>query len=282
MQQRLRDALIRDASDHNKNNKFIDILPCLARSGYTIEAIKCVQLCKTTFLIGRDSDGGLPELWDVIGQYLFPIYAGVGNIKKILSIIRWHYGHLNYDKAFINACQSGNIDIIKFLIEFGADIHTEDNIVLRSACKFGRFNVIQFFVERGTDIHKFNEGLFFACKHAHINIVKFLVEHGVDIHVDNDIALKVACKLGNYRIVKFIIEKGVDIHAENERFLRIACKNGHTNIVELLVKHGANIYTSNAIIIAIRYEKYDIIKYLINRMHSENQDIFRFGYRSNI
>ena len=44
------------------------ILVILARNGYSKEAHTIIGLSKAASLIGRDSDGGLPELWDIMGN----------------------------------------------------------------------------------------------------------------------------------------------------------------------------------------------------------------------
>jgi len=44
------------------------VLVSLAQSGYTREVHQIIGLSHTASLIGRDSDGGLPELWDIMGQ----------------------------------------------------------------------------------------------------------------------------------------------------------------------------------------------------------------------
>jgi ankyrin repeat protein len=44
------------------------VLVILAQNGYTQEAHQIISLSRTASLIGRDSDGGLPELWDVMGR----------------------------------------------------------------------------------------------------------------------------------------------------------------------------------------------------------------------
>ena len=44
------------------------VLVSLAQSGSTREVHQIIGLSHTASLIGRDSDGGLPELWDIMGQ----------------------------------------------------------------------------------------------------------------------------------------------------------------------------------------------------------------------
>ena len=53
----------------------------LAQNGYTREAHKIIELSHTASLIGRDSDGGLPEFWDVMGKM-----KGKGGITRLMAV----------------------------------------------------------------------------------------------------------------------------------------------------------------------------------------------------
>jgi hypothetical protein len=50
-----------------------------------------------------------------------------------------------------------NMDIIKFLIEEGADIHTEDDYPLRHACWSRNSKIMEFLIEKGANIHVNND-----------------------------------------------------------------------------------------------------------------------------
>jgi len=43
------------------------VLVKLAQKGYTREAHKIIELSRIASLVGRDSEGGLTELWDIMG-----------------------------------------------------------------------------------------------------------------------------------------------------------------------------------------------------------------------
>jgi hypothetical protein len=57
------------------------VLVILAQYGYTREARQIIGLSRTASLIGRDSNGGLPELWDVMGKV-----KGKRGITRLMAI----------------------------------------------------------------------------------------------------------------------------------------------------------------------------------------------------
>jgi len=57
------------------------VLVKLAQNGFTREAHKIIELSRTASLVGRKSDGGLPELWDIMGQR-----AGKGGITRLMAV----------------------------------------------------------------------------------------------------------------------------------------------------------------------------------------------------
>jgi len=82
-------------------------------------------------------------------------------------------------------------------------------------------NVIKILVEAGADIYVDNDfPLRWAARMGHIEIVKLLFNKGIDIHIDNDYALCYAASEGHTDIVKFLIDNGADVHAERETALR--------------------------------------------------------------
>ncbi|OUM61687.1 hypothetical protein PIROE2DRAFT_26240, partial [Piromyces sp. E2] len=55
---------------------------------------------------------------------------------------------------------------------------------LHAACKNGHIDVVKYLVEQGANIHQENYNydtpLYIACKNGHEDIVKYLVEQGAD------------------------------------------------------------------------------------------------------
>jgi len=72
----------------------------------------------------------------------------------------------------------------------------------------GHIEIVKYLVENGADIHAYNdEALQLSTKKGHIGVVKFLVENGANIHVNDDIALRWSAENGHTEIVEYLKEK---------------------------------------------------------------------------
>lgn len=87
--------------------------------------------------------------------------------------------------VFMFAVWTGNHNVLKFVIELGADVSSDDAYALRVAS------------ERG-----------------HTNIIRLLIESGVDVHADDDCAIRWAAINGNIDSVRLLLELGADINSE--------------------------------------------------------------------
>ena len=74
---------------------------------------------------------------------------------------------MNLSEDLFEAASDGDLDIVKRLVESGADIHSKDDQALSIAAMFG-----------------------------HLEVVKYLVEVGADIHSEDDRALRIAASRG--------------------------------------------------------------------------------------
>jgi len=196
------------------------------------------------------------------------------------------------------ACQEGHENIVKYLVEHGADINKEYN----TEGYIGRFER-EIFLEDYNITTYGQTPLFIACKKGHINIVKYLAEHGADINKETyakyilwtfDTGEEVsrgltplffACQEGHENIVKYLVDHGADINKEyyvinflEEFFNReecrgqtplfLACQKGYENIVKYLVERGANINKKDnngitPLYIACENGYIAIVKYLV-------------------
>jgi len=100
---------------------------------------------------------------------------------------------------------NGHLEIVKFLVENGANIHAVDDCALRWAAESGHLEVVKYLVENGANIHaKDNWALCWAARNGHLKIVKYLVENGADIHADNNYAFCWAACNGHFEVVKYL------------------------------------------------------------------------------
>jgi len=148
----------------------------------------------------------------------------------------------NIDFPLIIACQNKYNDVIKLLVEYGANINTK--ICLRT-CQLGCCSTC-------------SSPLTIAIRNKNESIVKYLIEHGADINAvytgyscdvpdDNYTALYVALGVKNEFIIKCLIEHGADVNAKAYygNFactpLIYACREENEFIVKYLIENGADV-----------------------------------------
>jgi len=126
-----------------------------------------------------------------------------------------------------------NLDVIKELVNEGANVHVDYDEALRWASLKGHLEVVKYLVSEGANVHVCNDwALRCAVYNGYFEIVQYLVSVGVNVHADNDDALRLASENGHLEIVKFLVNVGANVHADNDDALRLASENGHLEIVK--------------------------------------------------
>ena len=129
--------------------------------------------------------------------------------------------------ALLFAAQNGNTDIVKYLVEHGADIKAQDSLLSRSALHFaaesGNLECIKYLAEKGADLlDKDIHGatpLHYAAKGNHLDVVKYLVGKKMD-YTAKDVrgwtAMHYAACGGSIDVVKYLLAKGLNINERNQ------------------------------------------------------------------
>jgi ankyrin repeat protein len=110
------------------------------------------------------------------------------------------------DLALADAAYNGSIEVVRRLLDMGANVNAEENSVNRTEIYTRNFNVVR---AHGSVLQA-------AASGGHLEIVKTLVNKGADINRIHDVvgsALHTAAKGGHLDVVKFLIGHGADIHA---------------------------------------------------------------------
>jgi hypothetical protein len=188
--------------------------------------------------------------------------SGINNLEvlKYLSKL-YHFDAEDYTKILSNNIDS--LEIVKYLVENGADINYNDRESLRSAIYNDNFEIVKFLVEKGADVNA-NRVLELAAENGNYEIVKFLVENGAAKEAKNDALLK---GIRSFEMVKYLVENGAD--NINLALIEASGQRKGYETVKYLVEKGADIHYENdsALNSAIYSRDVKTIKYLIAKAY---------------
>lgn len=153
----------------------------------------------------------------------------------------------------ILACYRRNLSLVKYILQLeGVSINMCGDLPLYTAIKVGSLRIIRYLVQHGANIHTDNAS-YWACIWPihetdqwtqYKRIIKFLIEKGADVNK----ALRSICNSGDLpdgnlsKIVKSLIRYGADIHTKSSDilYLAITCAN-NDKLTKYLLKQGALI-----------------------------------------
>jgi ankyrin repeat protein len=154
--------------------------------------------------------------------------------------------------ALMWASRKGNLEMITFLLDNGADIEAVQHIgrtALMHACEKGQLNAVELLLKRGADIEAkddySNSVIFFTLKHP--KVVELLIQKGADIHavnIDVETPLFSAAAIGNVKTLNLLLENGARIHQRNkfnQTPLMEAAKFRRHAAVRFFLKNGADV-----------------------------------------
>ena len=99
--------------------------------------------------------------------------------KQLYNLINTYYiikHDGNKNDLLKKYCKNNQIMHIKSLMEQYSDLNWDDG--LEGACKGGHMNIVKFMIEKGAN--NWNSGLYGACYGGHINIINLMIEKGAD------------------------------------------------------------------------------------------------------
>lgn len=116
--------------------------------------------------------------------------VGMGKMSHIKYLADIHFDklQLELDRLIIIACTNGQIPMVEFLLDLGADITAKDNLSLKSACYFGQIDIVKLILSKGIDIHNITDNLFMfvaygpadkECFHIESSYYNKLVEYNL-------------------------------------------------------------------------------------------------------
>lgn len=181
-----------------------------------------------------------------------------------------------------------DLEIITNLCDAGANINQacpEDGMTpLIVACIKGHEEVVKFLIDRGADVNLVKQNdvtpLFCASGKGNVNIVKMLIEAkaNVDLFRKSDEVTPIfhAASKGFLDVVALLIDAKANLHkiskikqANGKEFsysvLQVASLNGHVGVISLLLDAGAGIYGQIDKVEGIDFKNKIVIGLEVNR-----------------
>jgi len=183
-----------------------------------------------------------------------------GRIKVVKFVIDKVDIHMGDDNML--HWSLGHLELSKYLVAVGADIHAFNEYALRSCAEHGHMDVLKYLVSIGANVNFFDYIVFWGVFHNDLNVVKYLisvgtninkraleicvgrnyvemlrcmVEYGANVHACDDYALRESARKGRIEMVKYLVGVGANIRADNDSALKWSKENGHMHVYEYLM-----------------------------------------------
>ena len=171
------------------------------------------------------------------------ILALCENKKKVIQWLLSKKINLN-DKdnpSILMACSNCDTDIVKQLIEKGANVNAKHRIgktAMNDALYGNNYDVVSILIENGYDLKKDGVSLRQAVSARQKKAIKIFLDNGVDVNFCkpdmvypyNSTPVHIAAQNNDLETVKLLVEKGADVTIKDkygERPYNCAVKNGN-------------------------------------------------------
>ena len=180
--------------------------------------------------------------------------------------------------ALIWATCSGRLNVVKMLVEYGADIHVRnvDNDQARDIASYcGHVDIVKFLQDTCGNSTNMLHNLYYSS--LSVSCLGLLSCDRIDCLCNT--ALHVITDLQH---MKSLLESGADVEAENVDGLRpihCAVRTGLVDLMELLIQHGANVDAADAFgnrpLHEAAYHRLDVVQLLVQhgaKLNVQNTD----------
>lgn len=193
---------------------------------------------------------------DAVSYFIdtFPLIIDINRGATIIS--RTTKKKVHHATALWAACTGGHLEIVKLLIDKGADVNKTTltcSTPLRGASFHGFIDVMSYLIEVGADINRPNcigqSPLCIAAMRGELKAVKFLIEQGADSsqHTINGYSvMHLAAAKGKHEVIEYLLEVSVSpgFHEATPHKkgyvpcpLFLAASTGQTKAVQILMEH---------------------------------------------
>ena len=107
------------------------------------------------------------------------------------------------------------------------------------ACKSGDITLVEYLIKK-VNIQTINTGILWASENGQLKVVEYLVDMGADFRAHDNYAVRYASENGHLEVVMYLVKKGANFQVNDNWTIRLASQNGHLEVVKYLVEMGAN------------------------------------------
>ena len=173
------------------------------------------------------------------------------NGENVLEEVRKAFNKLTskdvLNEALIWASRYGKLEAMKYLVEQGADVNTNDGEAIKHTSRKGYLEATEYLISQGANFVVGNNfPVREAARNNHPETVKLLVNHGADIEDSNGpgslSAVQWVFFFGYMELLKYFIEnRGISVNAYDNYALKCAISHGRIEVVKYLKNLGAHI-----------------------------------------
>ncbi|CAG9982215.1 unnamed protein product [Clonostachys byssicola] len=141
------------------------------------------------------------------------------------------------------AAKDGSVDMLRLLLELGADVNGPDEQVettLHYGLKSGDKDVVQFLLDNGALVKRGSNLIWHAIKHDLDEYVPVLVEKEVDLNQEyqNQSPLALAFSSGKHSLVQYLLSQGATFSTGSAELARELATKGSLDDLKFLLDHG--------------------------------------------
>lgn len=174
------------------------------------------------------------------------------------------YPKFNHNTALMVACERGQLGLVKYLVEHGADVNleVEGRKAWYSACMYSRHpEIIEYLLDKGVDLNAIgpgNKSGFAQMVSAYLRdpnrfsleLIKKALQKKPDLSLrgsDGD-PLFMACQRGNLELAKLLMDHGAKLSADSREYLNhfyAAISSANVDLVMWILDQGVDFHREN-------------------------------------
>jgi hypothetical protein len=145
-----------------------------------------------------------------------------------------------------HAVTAGSAELVRLLLDAGADVHANGEDALSAAVHAGDPEVVLLLLRRGADA-RFDSSVALrrACEGCDTHVIAALLDHGADPNANDGEPLLAAVNARNVAAAQLLLLHGAVAHARSDQAVRRAAAIDDPDMLELLVAHGADIHAAD-------------------------------------